>query len=161
MSEKKYGRIEKIETVDGFTVGNFPPMNGKDGSRLGIGSMISLLGGGMSMDGYRVVAGGKEILVLIDDSQSCCENWGYLSSDDDLQSYVGANLREIVLTDTALKSLSTAEELQSLDAGGVQFVTFKTSRGDFQLAVYNGHNGYYGHGIIIAENGKIILNSAL
>lgn len=43
----------------------------------------------------------------------------------------------------------------------IQFVDFVTSRGTFQLAVYNSHNGYYGHGIIVAKDDEILLNETL
>ena len=122
-----YGKIISIEQVDSFELGNMPNMNGKNGARLGMSQMIGILNGHRSMEGYKVVTKEHSIFVLIDSEQSCCESFGYLSSDDDLESFVGANLRDIVLTDTALKSLSTNDNLQYLDAGGVQFVNFETS----------------------------------
>jgi hypothetical protein len=41
--------------------------------------------------------------------------------------------------------------------GGTQFVDFETSKGVFQLTVYNRHNGYYGHDILIEskQTGKV------
>ena len=47
------------------------------------------------------------------------------------------------------------------EEGGIQFVTFKTNKSVFQLAVYNCHNGYYGHGIIVAKDEEILLNDTL
>jgi hypothetical protein len=34
----------------------------------------------------------------------------------------------------------------------VYFITFETSNGTLQLAVYNEHNGYYGHNCYIKSN---------
>lgn len=174
MSKKTgYGKIMAIEEVKNFEFGNPAPLNGANGSHLGFSGMVSILMGGRSMDGYKVTTSGEPILVLIDNCQSCCENWGYMASDDDLSLFVGANLREVELTDTRLDTWKLTEEAKRqeatdkehgwspYEAGGVQFVTFKTSRGDFQLAVYNGHNGYYGHGIIVAVGSKIILDGTL
>ena len=56
---------------------------------------------------------------------------------------------EISLTDKGLKTENIKEiEIQDVD---IQFVTFKTDVGDFQLSVYNGHNGYYGHKILVLK----------
>jgi hypothetical protein len=35
--------------------------------------------------------------------------------------------------------------------GTAYFVNFYTSKGMFQLAVYDSHNGYYGHSFYIVE----------
>ncbi len=36
------------------------------------------------------------------------------------------------------------------------FLTIKTSKGIFQFAVYNSHNGYYGHdGVLMKQDNKV------
>ena len=122
--------------------------------------MINAVTGSRSMDGYEVKTTKHTFFLLIDNDQSCCESFGYFSSDDNLKDHVGAELKDIEMTDTSL-STKTHEEVKYLDEGGVQFVTFKTSRGDFQLAVYNAHNGYYGHGILFTKDDKILLDNTL
>ncbi|NLW78739.1 MAG: hypothetical protein GXY32_04930 [Ruminococcaceae bacterium] len=145
-------KIKSIGEVQNLQLGNVGPLNGSSGSRLGISQMLSALGGYGSYDGYRVVTDNNTYHVLIDNGQSCCESWGYVCSEDDPQQFVGADLLEVVLTDTALQTAPISEAASYLDEGGIQFVDFKTDKGTFQLAVYNGHNGYYGHSIIIAKN---------
>lgn len=160
----KYGKIESIEELFGFQLGNNAKMNGSNGARLGVMSMLNILGGGRTMDGYRIkTSDAGDVLVCIDDGQSCCERYGYFSSDDDLNQYVGANLNDIELVDTALKveSLKENDLEYGFDGGGIQFVNFKTSKGTFQLAVYNAHNGYYGHGILVAVGENIIHQDTL
>ncbi len=153
----EYGRIRSIDELHGFKVGNRYALNGSGGARLGLSQMVdAVFGSGGSMDGYAVVTSKHTVRTLIDDGQSCCEDSGYFSTDDDLSAYVGANLRDIEITDTALNTKAIDEKFEyGFDGGGVMFVTFKTSRGDFQLAVYNSHNGYYGHGIIVAVDDEI------
>lgn len=161
------GKIKLIEEVSGFGLGNVAPMEGRGGSSLGMGGMINSLFGGRSMEGYKIKTGEHEILVLIDDGQSCCENAGYFATEDNLSEFVGAELLEMNLTDTELKAGVLKdhgfeyESEHGFDGGGIQFVTFKTSKGDFQLAVYNSHNGYYGHGIIVAQDGNVLLDDTL
>jgi hypothetical protein len=158
-----YGKIESINIVDGFGLENIAPGSGQNGASLGLSSMLNSVFNGRSMDGYEVKTEKHTIRVLIDNGQSCCESWGYFSSDDDLSGFVGADLRDIELTDKALKVESLPNDVVSYDdktkidiyGGGIQFVTFKTDRGDFQLAVYNSHNGYYGHGIIVSVDEEI------
>lgn len=158
-----YGYIKEIKEITNLELGNRAPLNGEDGQQLGFSGLINSLFGRRKMAGYEVTTNKSHFLILIDNEQSCCEDWGYISSEDNLQEFVQSELLDIVLTDTALDSFSTSiiEMIKYPDEGGIQFVTFKTSKGDFQLAVYNAHNGYYGHGIIVAENNKILLDSTL
>ena len=93
-------------------------------------------------EGYKVVTDNQTILVLVSNSDQCCESWGRLASDDDLQQFIGANLIRLTHTDTALNTKVVPDYL---DDGGTMFLTFETDRGNFQLVVYNAHNGYYGH----------------
>ena len=99
-------------------------------------------------DGYKVITDKRTLDVAVDNGQCCCESWGYMSSEDDLESFVGATLLRVESVD---KALNTKTEPESLDEGSVYFVNFYTSRGMFQLAVYDSHNGYYGHAFKIME----------
>jgi hypothetical protein len=158
----RLGKIVSIEEIHDFTLGNTAPMNSKNGSQLGFTGMLNILGGGRSMDGYKVSTIKHNIYVLIDNRQSCCENWGYIQSEDDLDNYIGALVKDIKLTDIALnQKMIDFQKEGYFDDGGIQFVDFQTSKGSFQLAVYNGHNGYYGHGIIVCIDDKIVLQDTL
>ena len=113
------------------------------------------------MDGYKITTDKQEILVLIDNFQSCCEQWGYMSSEDSHNQFINSNLLNINLVDIALNNKKFDDEIgYGLDEGEVQFVNFETDKGTFQLAVYNAHNGYYGHSILIKSN-QINLESSL
>lgn len=108
-----------------------------------------------SMDGYLVKTDKQDIKVLIDNHQSCCETWGYLTTNDNLEDFVGATLTEIKTVD---ESLNTEKYTTNRDyyEGGAIFVNFETSKGTMQLVVYNEHNGYYGHSVkIISEQLKL------
>lgn len=110
---------------------------------------ISEDGGWSGMDGYLVKTDKQEIKVLISNGQSCCEDWGYLSTNDDVEEFVGADLMGITLTDTSLNT----EKYNPKDCydGGYVFVNFETNLGTMQLVVYNHHNGYYGHSIKVTS----------
>lgn len=155
------GKIKSITEVQNATIEPIAPLNGSNGQRLGFGQMVSALSGFYNMDGYRVETDQHIFHVLIDNYQSCCESWGYLSSEDDFQQFIDAELLEVRLTDTALKQKVVDESDYYNDAGGIQFVDFVTDRGIFQLAVYNGHNGYYGHGIVVAKDSEVLLSDTL
>ncbi len=159
-----FGTIKKIETIHGFKIQPVSDMNGQNGARLGMAQMLNALAGYSEYDGYGVETDKHRFLVLIDNGQSCCENWGYLSSEDDLQHFIGAELRNVTATDIASKKIALALKEGNewgLDEGAVRFVDFETDRGVFQLAVYNAHNGYYGHGVIVAKDNEILLNDTL
>lgn len=114
------------------------------------------------MEGYEIVTEKCKYRFLINRGQQCCEDWGYFASEDDLQHFVGADLIDIQLTDIALNKAKLEEmEIDSWDCGGIQFIDFETDRGVFQLAVYNAHNGYYGHDIKFQRNNEILVDETL
>lgn len=102
------------------------------------------------MSGYAITTDKQVVKMLIDDFQSCCESFGYFMSEDDLTQFIGAELLEITLTDTALNtekfvSLEMNAEPPHVYEGGVMFVNIHTAAGTLQFVAYNEHNGYYGH----------------
>lgn len=110
------------------------------------------------MEGYLIKTTNNEYCVLISNERNCCEEWAFMASEDDLEYYIGAELLEVTLTDIALnqkilKKLPLDWEYMVKE---IQFVEFKTNKGIFQLAVYNGHNGHYGHEIVIARKNTTI-----
>lgn len=74
-------------------------------------------------------------IAISDHSQNCCEV-RYMSTDDDLTYFVGAQLLGV--------ELKEAPNEPSGEEHNVQFLEIKTSRGVFTMANHNEHNGYYG-----------------
>lgn len=155
------GKIKKIEEVYDLKSSNIGNLIGNNGSQLGISGMLNAIMGWQSFDGYMVETEHKKFYILIENGQSCCENWGYLSTNDDINYFIGKEISRISLTDDNLHN-KDLDDLNYLDDGGVVFVTFYMVDGDtLQLAVYNCHNGYYGHSILIVEDDKILLEDCL
>ena len=102
-------------------------------------------------DGYLIITDKQEIELSIANGQDCCERWGYFMSEDNTEDYIGANLIDIELTDTALNEAKMKEEKVdsfingSWYEGGIMFVDLKTDKGVLQFVAYNEHNGYYWH----------------
>lgn len=158
MSEK----IIKIEEVHGLRFSN-AVKNGEK-ARLGVAQMLShIFGGYGEYDGYRVETTEHEYLILIDNDQCCCESWGYFDTADNYDDFIGKELLSVELTDVALNKEKLKESgYYGGDEGGIQFVDFKTAGGAvLQFAVYNEHNGYYGHPIIVAKDEAILLQDTL
>jgi len=155
------GKIKNIEKIYNFKIQPVSVLNGT-GGRLGMSQMISALCGYSDMDGYKVETDKHTFYVLIDNGQSCCENWGCLTSEDDLDYFIDTELLEVNVTDTALNQrVLTKMSDAYIDINEIQFVDFKTTNGTFQLAVYNSHNGYYGHNILVVKDNEILLNDVL
>ena len=114
-------------------------------------------------DGYKITTETHDFYILINNDQNCCERWGYFYLNDDEQMFIGATLREINLTDTALNKKKAEESgyYDCDDCGGIQFIDFITNKGVLQFAVYNAHNGYYGHPIIFAKDEEIFHQATL
>lgn len=159
---KKLGKIVSIKTVENLELKPVSTLEGKNGARLGFSQMINSISGFGGKDGYSIKTDKHEWYILIDNGQSCCESWGYITSDDNFDKYTGKELVEVKLTDKELNSKMLEGFEYGFDAGGIQFVDFKFSDGDvLQFAVYNGHNGYYGHDILVTKDNKILLNEVI
>lgn len=106
-----------------------------------------------SWDGYEVQTNQQLMRFLIENDTQCCENWGYLWSNDSPQEFIGAALLGVSLTDTGLqtKAIEQAYEAESGDgeAANIMFVNIETDRGLLQFVAYNAHNGFYGHDVLI------------
>lgn len=76
-------------------------------------------------------------LYAYDDGQSCCET-RYMTTDDDLPSFVGATFNGFELRDAPNRETEWGEPHE------VQFLLTNTSKGVFTLETHNEHNGYYG-----------------
>ena len=110
-------------------------------------------------DGFFIQTEGRDIHLLIDSDQDCCETFGQISSNDDLNYFVGAELLEYKAIESGtydelpvkLKKHLKIEEESDIDVLDCSFIKFETDRGSFDLTVYNHHNGYYGHDIKVIE----------
>ena len=106
--------------------------------------------------GFEVKTNVQAVRMEIDNHQGCCESWGYLMSEDNLAEFIGAELRNIYVTDLdlAVRHLSEREKSArraTMDEGGAVFVNLDTSKGLLQFTAYNEHNGYYGHQVRITS----------
>lgn len=108
----------------------------------------------MEYSGFIIKTDRQEIKIGISNCQSCCESWGYFISEDEIQDYIGAELIDIVLADTELKSSVFNKEMEDIymEECSIMFVNFNTNKGMFQFTAYNSHNGYYGHTAVIISN---------
>ena len=106
--------------------------------------------------GYKVLTNKQEIVFAIDNSSNCCEEWGYFSTNDDIQYFIGSKLIEISTTNSELDTKVFLDVCKSkghhLDEGEMMFVNLTTSKGVLQFVVYNQHNGYYSHAAYIKSN---------
>jgi hypothetical protein len=106
-------------------------------------------------DGFIILTNLQSIKVGISNSQNCCENWGYLTSEDndDLSMFIDAELLEIKVTDTKMMTrIVDFLNNEGIDNDSTMFVTFETTKGTFQITAYNEHNGYYGHDAVVISN---------
>ena len=99
-------------------------------------------------DGFTIKTNKQEILLLIDNDQQCCENWGYFISNDNVSDFIGQELTSIEIVDTCLNT----EECPKIYEGDIMFVNINTNKDTLQFTVYNDHNGYYGHTARIISN---------
>jgi len=105
---------------------------------------------GYEYEGFRIVTvsnSGKErtITFVIDNDQRCCEQWGYITSDDDFDSFIGSSIKNIVEVDILYNS-KIIEEIDDCECCSAAFLNIETEDGrTLQFVLYNGHNGYYGH----------------
>lgn len=159
MKPDSFEIVKQIKEITDFEIGNRPFHTDK--AQLGTVQMLNALFGESKYDGYEVVTDQHIYRVLIENEQNCCEDWGYFSSNDSgFECYIGKELIGVHLIDTALNTIKV-DDLY-LDQGDIQFVDFDFSDGTkLQLAVYNAHNGYYGHPIFILKDDIILKQDTL
>lgn len=103
--------------------------------------------------GYHIYTDAQVISAQISNSGSCCESWGFLTTEDNIQEFIGADLLSIELIDMDYKNHPlTKDDEYSIDECSFCFIDFNTSKGKLQFAIYNSHNGYYGHSVEIKSN---------
>jgi len=138
-------------------------------SQWGIGAMIQMLSGNESAVNAYTSSLNKEIksikldpdmnggdgalvmmftddtgLMLYDCARSCCES-RYMSTEDDLQYFVGSVFKSVDIRDGSVEEHEYGEESE------MQFMQVNTNRGVFVINTYNHHNGYYGGIVITAK----------
>lgn len=98
-------------------------------------------------EGYQIVTTERVIDLIIGSEQNCCEKWGYLMSEDDLDDFIGAELHNVTVVDTALNVQALLDKQITVNDHDTMtmFVNLETSHGTLQFVAYNMHNGYYGH----------------
>lgn len=72
-------------------------------------------------DGYCIETDSRKLYFVINNGQDCCENWGYLSSEDDFGSFIGSELKNVYVTDTKLGTI-VSNMKEDLDAGSAMFI---------------------------------------
>ena len=103
-------------------------------------------------DGYEIVTDSQSIKLLIENEQNCCEGWGYLISEDNLDEFIGEHIYRISQTDTKLSTINLDMPIEDYDRSMICiFINIETSKGILQFVAYNEHNGYYGHNVIISS----------
>lgn len=97
----------------------------------------------------------REYWILIDNEQQCCEDWGYIYLNDDPEEFVGKQIICIQTTyeaDGIHKAQLEVKTDVSVECADVMFVDFVMEDATvLQFAVYNEHNGFYGHDILFVE----------
>lgn len=119
-------------------------------------------------DGFVITFDNDTTLSLVVSSyQSCCENYGAVTTEENLQDYVGAEYiqHDIVDQELAVNSNIIADsniyDIPSLDAGDIIFLNVQTDKGTLQFSVYNSHNGYYGHSAYVFYQDNMELEKTL
>jgi len=89
-----------------------------------------------------------DVKILISDGQACCEDYGYLflETPDDINKFIGAR---IVKIEDVCIGLSADTSGYGFDCGGETQLKVTTTKGVLHFAVYNSHNGYYGHATFV------------
>lgn len=104
-------------------------------------------------DGFRIETEDEEMYFLIDNSQCCCENWGtYLYTPEDLREYVGADY--LGYDESSCSEIENGLKSEYVESDEICFLNIHTSKGIIDFAVYNSHNGYYSHAVVLKITNK-------
>lgn len=114
-------------------------------------------------EGVTITTTKQKIQMGIQSGQHCCENYGYLFTNNDaVKQFVGATVLGVRVVNTDL----TSQDLDKLGGESfildcpTMFINIETDRGLLQFVAYNDHNGYYGHHAVLisrqAENSEYL-----
>lgn len=104
-------------------------------------------------DGFRIETEDEEIYFVIGNSQQCCENWGtYLYTPEDLKDYIGAEY--LGYDEKSCNEVESNLKDEYVDPDEICFLNIHTSKGTIDFAVYNSHNGYYAHAVVLKITNK-------
>lgn len=121
-----------------------------------------------NLEGFEIKTNKQIIKILISPGQQCCESSGYMISEDNPEEFIGAEIKSVSVVEDVTYNKKIIAKLDwylhrvvshedgsvcfDYESGGAEFVDIETNKGTFQIAVYNCHNGYYGHDILIKFN---------
>lgn len=117
-----------------------------------------------SEDGVQIILNdGTEVLFTIENDQRCCEEWGYISSigNEDAQNFVGARIRNIGVVHGENEYLIQYFDNNRLSVDDAYFIRVETDQGDLEFVVYNEHNGYYGHNVLLKIGDDKVVDNCL
>ena len=113
-------------------------------------------------EGVTITTTKQKIQMGIQSGQHCCENYGYIFTNDKVEEFVGATVLGVRVVNTDL----TSQDLDKLGGESfildcpTMFINIETDRGLLQFVAYNDHNGYYGHHAVLisrqAENSEYL-----
>ena len=112
-----------------------------------------------SYEGFKIQTTEGVVLIGISDEQQCCESSGYVTTLDNAEDFIGAELLKVDLVDTEYNP----QELPlnySRDANTV-FINVLTSKGLFQVTAYNDHNGYYSHHVFVSNHEESVFSGCI
>lgn len=102
--------------------------------------------------GYSVITSKQTILILINNQSQCCENFGYMSSEDNFEDFIESELKELKAVDTSLSISELNDIVGGHEEPHTMFVNLETNKGTLQFTLYNEHNGFYGHKVRIVSH---------
>ena len=95
----------------------------------------------------------SSIIFGIENHLNCCEDFGYFSSECNFDDFIGAELIKLKVVEhndigypSHLVDLIGRKRMTFEDC---VFLVLQTSKGELDFAVYNCHNGYYGHEVVV------------
>lgn len=103
-----------------------------------------------SCEGYTIKTENHTVSMGISTEQQCCENAGMIDCPDDLSKFIGSSIVKINPIGLA-NGFNITDDLDN-----VAFISVDTTNGQFQFAVYNEHNGYYSHSVVIIVDDIVV-----
>jgi hypothetical protein len=112
-------------------------------------------------DGFKIKTTIQDYYLLIENFQQCCEEWGYLHTEDNINDFVGAVVNEVTVMDTDDEIIDIESHVGSAESIDSVFITFHTEKGNLQFVAYNAHNGYYGHEVYIVTGSTVAVDTVI
>lgn len=115
-----------------------------------------------SSGGIKIYTDEGDFTFIMNDQQSCCEQFGYVYTPNIVSDFIGSELLKVseITTEFDANKAHGTDIISDYDTATSHF-KIETSVGDILFTFYNSHNGYYSHDYCVKKDENILFDGSV